>query len=373
MSWPVRADRSSTGPLRDVRVLDFSMLLPGPHCTMTLADLGADVIKVEPPGGEPARSLAEDTHAVVNRNKRSVTLDLKNLDGRRKALQLADDADVVVEGLRPGVAARLGIGYEQLRRRRPAVIYCSISGYGQSGPSSHRPGHDITYLAASGALSFTGHWSGPPRRTGVFVADLAGSTYATIAILAALRERDRTGEGSHLDVSLTDAAMAFAAPRGGVRPSDFHDRNRGVYPTNDLYETADGGHVAISAVEEKFWRVLRDTLTPYVSQIADPRFDTAENRHGLHGDELAALLARAFKRRTAREWADEFGERDVCVERVTPFHEATSNPHAIGRCVVATLHGQRHVLFPVARNGSSWGTLYATAPRAGQHTDDLGC
>src|SRR4051812_753402 len=206
-----RATDAHQSPLIDIRVLDLSQLLPGPFCTQILADLGAAVVKVEPPDGDPARGMPSDLFATANRNKASVDLDLKAPADRNACLRLAAASDVVVEGFRPGVVERLGVGYEDVRARNPGVVYCSISGFGRTGPRRDRPGHDANYLAASGALAYSGHWSEVPRRSGLPIADLAASCYGAIAILAALHERARTGLGGHIDLAMADAAMAFAS------------------------------------------------------------------------------------------------------------------------------------------------------------------
>ncbi|MFC4941875.1 CaiB/BaiF CoA transferase family protein [Pseudonocardia sp. GCM10023141] len=351
-----------SGPLADLRVLDLSAFLPGPFCAEVLADLGADVIKVEPPGGEPARSVTDGLHAVANRNKRGTVADLKDPVDRARVLDLAGGADVLIEGFRPGVVARLGVAYSDVCAVNPGIVYCSVTGYGQDGPKRDRPAHDLTLLAAAGALSFSPHWHGAPRRSGVPVADLAGATYAVIAILAALRDRDRTGRGCYLDVALADATLSFIAPRGGPM-LDRTDADRlGVYPTNDIYPTADGRQIAISAVEQKFWLRLRDALAPDAPAVADPCFDTPGQRHRTHGNALAALLTDVFATRRADEWIARLEAVDVCVELVRTVREAAESPQVQGRGIVQTLAGEHHVVFPVVRDGAVMGRLDRRAP-----------
>lgn len=357
-----RGHDAAAGPLRDLRVLDFSSLLPGPHCTGILADLGADVIKVEPPGGEAARLIDEGVFLAVNRNKRSVVADLKDPDGLARCLEMARHADVVVEGFRPGVATRLGVGYDEIKRMRPTVIYCSISGYGQNGPTRLRPGHDLTYQAVAGALSLCSSRDDGTRPPGIPIADMAGSVYAAIAILAALRERDRTGEGAHLDVSIVDATFALVAPRGGVSLCVTGSDLRADYPLNDLYETADGQLMAVSAIEQKFWLNLRDLLVAYEPGLRDSRFDTPAGRHRHHADELAGLLANAFSRRSAAEWVEHFGATDTSVERVATLAEAAEAPRVKSRGIVAVSGSERHVVFPVVNRGEPMGRFHHGAP-----------
>jgi crotonobetainyl-CoA:carnitine CoA-transferase CaiB-like acyl-CoA transferase len=367
--WPsAREEPGDVQPLSGLRVLDFSMFLPGPFCTQILSDLGADVIKVEPPGSDPSRRLRDGMHAVVNRNKRSVVVDLKQPAGREAVLALAASADVVVEGLRPGVADRLGIGYPDIARVAPMAVYCSISGYGQDGPDSGKAGHDLTFLAASGALSVSPHWGEPPRRSGVPVADLAASSYATISILVALRERERTGRGSRLDVAIADAALAFISPRCG--PSFSSPPDSASYPANDVFETADGARLAVAAVEEHFWRNLVAVLQAEAPELAGARFATPEGRHR-HGDELVTLLRSVFRRRTLTQWLDAFAGADVPVEPVISARAAADRPQVRRRGIVQSCAGEQQVVFPVLSDGMPLGRFRFPAPTAGQHDDIL--
>jgi alpha-methylacyl-CoA racemase len=368
MTWPAAPWADGTGPLADLRVLDFSVLLPGPFCTALLADLGADVIKIEAPGGDPARELGDGIHGVANRNKRSVAADLKTDEGRATCLRLAANADVVVEGFRPGVVDRLGVGYADIRRVNRSVVYCSVSGFGQHGPWRSRSGHDLTFLAASGALSFSSHWGEPPRRSGVPVADLAASTLATIAILASLRERDRTGQGCYLDAAIADAALAFISPRGGPDFALGADDQRSAYPTNDLFETADGELLAVSVVETKFWQRFRRTVLPYAPELGNARFDSPADRRR-HGDELKAILVAMFAGRTAAQWLALFADVDVAVQPVRTVAEAAHAEQTATRHIVQCCQGVEQVVFPVLRDDRPLGRLRSPAPALGAHTD----
>ncbi len=365
-----RLSNPDLSPLVDVRVLDLSQLLPGPFCAQILADLGAEVIKVEPPGGDPAREMPSDIFATANRNKASVDLDLKAPLDREACLRLAADTDVVVEGFRPGVVERLGVGYEDVCARNPAVIYCSISGFGRTGSRRDRPGHDANYLATSGALAYSGHWSEGPRRSGLPVADLAASCYGAIAILAALRERARTGVGCHIDLAMADAAMAFASVRGGRRLDLTDDGRAHLYPTNDLFSTADGAVLAVGAVEDRFWEQLRKVVSQAEPELLDVRFDTEPSRRR-HGDELKELLDRAFAQRTATEWLAALEEYDVPVELVESLETAATSPDARERGIVAHVDGEVHVLFPALRNGEPMGRFRRVAPALGEDRELL--
>src|SRR3954471_16793022 len=189
-------------PLDGVRVVDFSMFVPGPFASSILADLGADVIKVEPPRGDPGRGYVPVQFETENRNKRAIAVDLKHADAASVVEKLVTRAEVVLEGFRPGVAKRLGIDYETLRAYNGRLVYCSISGYGQNGPWRERPGHDVNYVAAGGGLAFPGQWLKPPVRSSLPLADMSGGSFAAIAVLSALYKRNETGQGAYLDLSL---------------------------------------------------------------------------------------------------------------------------------------------------------------------------
>jgi crotonobetainyl-CoA:carnitine CoA-transferase CaiB-like acyl-CoA transferase len=241
--------------LAGIRVLDLTIWRPGPYATQLLAEIGADVLKVEPPGGDPMRAYP-DLFASLNANKRSLLIDLKGEGGRARALELAADADVVIEGFRPGVVERLGVGYEEVRAVNPSVIYCSISGMGQDGALALAPGHDLNYQAWAGVLAPDG---GPPVVPAVPVADLAGGMAAAFGVCAALVRRLRTGEGERIDVAMADVLATWtgaAIPRAqGVDPSA-----RGV-PGYGTFETEDGRHLTLGVLtEDHFWRSLCDVL-----------------------------------------------------------------------------------------------------------------
>jgi crotonobetainyl-CoA:carnitine CoA-transferase CaiB-like acyl-CoA transferase len=346
-------------PLNGVRVLDLSIFLPGPFATQILGDLGADIIKVEPPTGDPGRTIGGGLFDTVNRNKRSLRLDLKDPEDRARCLELAATADVFVESFRPGVADRLGVGYGAVREAHPGIIYCSISGFGQSGPQRDRPGHDLVYLAGSGALSVPGHWGEVPRRSGVPLADLAAASYAAISILAALRGRETSGLGTHLDVAIQEAALAFASVRGG--PTLTNDPRDGahLYPANELFETSDGEMIALAAVEDHFVDRLRTALADVEPTLLDDRFDSHEGKRR-HADDLHALVAAAVHRLTAAEVVARVRAHDVPGERVRSIEQAADL--AEHRGIVARDGERRQVLFPVLSDGQPLGRVRNTAP-----------
>jgi crotonobetainyl-CoA:carnitine CoA-transferase CaiB-like acyl-CoA transferase len=352
-------------PLAGVRVLDFSLLLPGPFATLALADLGADVVKVEPPTGDFARQIPFAMFRMANRNKRSMTLDLKRPEAKCVVARLAAWADVAIEGFRPGVADRLGIGPEALAALNPRLIYCSLSGYGQTGPARDVPGHDLNYLAAAGALVLAGHWTEPPRRSGLPVADLAGGSYAAIAILAALHERQRTGRGVRLDLSLAEAAMSYAAIRHGLdldRTSRDH-----LWPTNDLFETADGGWIALGIVEEHFWRNFVAAARDLAPDLDEERYASEPERRRL-GDALAARMRETLGQRTTEDWLERFRRHDVPAQRVLTPAEASRSAQATVREMVLERDGERHIPFPVRADGKRGARLRNVAPAAGADT-----
>ena len=234
------------GLLSGVRVLDLSIWRPGPYATQLLAEMGAEVIKVEPPGGDPMRVYLE-LFASLNADKRSIELDLKSEEGRARALELAAEADVVIEGFRPGVAARLGVDDDAVRAVNPSVVYCSLSGMGQDGPLALAPGHDLAYMAWAGVLAPHG---GPPVVPAVPMADLAGGMAAAMAICAAVVRQLRTGEGERIDVAMTDVLATWTGAATNRTAHDEEDRagRRGV-PGYGTFETADGRHLVLGCAE----------------------------------------------------------------------------------------------------------------------------
>lgn len=332
-------------PLEDIRVLDLTRLFPGGFCTQLLADFGAEVIKVEdtgagdyirqaPPyyGGElDSGQTASALYLSLNRNKRSIRLDLKNDDGRAAFMKLVEGADVIVEGFRPGVAARLGVDFETVREVNPGVVYCSITGYGQDGPSRDRAGHDINYQAATGILAMTGLKGGQPVLPAVQVGDLGGGALpAAFGILTALFEKQRTGRGQLVDISMTDGAMAWLAMVAGRHFADGTNPKRGEMElTGGLacympYEAADGW-VACGALEPKFWRAFCEGSGH--PELIEHQFDPPCSP----GWEK---VAEVFKSRTRDEWKAFNDEHDCCIEPILEVGEALSSDLARERGMV---------------------------------------
>ena len=343
-------------PLQGVRVVDFSMFVPGPFCSSILADLGAEVIKVEPPKGDPGRSYVPVQFRMENRNKRGIAVDLKNPHAREIVERLVEKADVVIEGFRPGVAKRLGIDYETLRALKGDLVYCSISGYGQTGPWKDRPGHDVNYVAAAGGLAFPGGWLKAPARSSLPVADMAGGSFAAIAILAALKE----GKGARLDLSLFEAAFFMAAMRHGL--DDAADPRAHIFPVNDVFECADGGRLTLGVLEEHFWQ----NFVKLVPELADERFATDASRRA-NGDQLSALLEKVFKGKTSAQWAKLCEENDVPVDLcLTPAQSAK-----LAQMQERKAAARGFATFPVFANGSRGGELRGGVPKLGEHAREI--
>jgi crotonobetainyl-CoA:carnitine CoA-transferase CaiB-like acyl-CoA transferase len=366
-TWPARDDAGPEAPLAGLRVLDLSLLLPGPFCTQMLADLGADIVKVEPPAGDGSRTSPTEIHASANRNKRSIVLDLKSAEGRAHCLALAAAADVFIEGFRPGVVERLGVGVEQVRRVRPDIVYCSVSGFGREGPLASAPGHDVNYLAASGALAYSGDWRRTgAQRSGVPIADLSASMYAAVSILAALRRRDATGQGAHIDLSMTECAMAFASVRGGESQRIRDEDRLHLFPSNGLFRCGDGRSIALGVVEDAFWTRFARAIAHIDPQLAEPRFATEHDRRR-HGDELVERLDALFRSAGADEWSERLAAADVPVQTVLTLDEAVQTEQVRHRGVVSWHEGQRHILFPALWDGKPIAVIRNNPPGLGEH------
>jgi crotonobetainyl-CoA:carnitine CoA-transferase CaiB-like acyl-CoA transferase len=346
-------------PLDGIKVVDFSALIPGPFATAILSDLGADVIKVEPPGGDSGRSLLPAVFHATNRNKRSIALDLKHPDAKAVIERITRWTDIVIESNRPGVTARLGIDYASLSALNPALIYCSLSGFGQNGPWRAKPGHDIGYVGASGGLSYPGSWLGKPARSSIPIADMQGGSFGTIAILAALHERNKTGKGAQLDLSLYEAGLFCAALRHGI--AERTDPRAHIWPVNDLFETADGSRLILGIVEQHFWDSFRRAVKDLAPAVMDPKFDTDPSRRR-HGDELSMLLKDLFLKKTAQQWHELLEPQDVPVELPMTPAQASRTEYARAREAVAEVAGERHVLFPLWANGRRAGAIRRPTP-----------
>ena len=361
-------------PLAGVRVLDLTRLLPGPMCTSYLQALGADVVKVEDTGaGDYGRSLGSPGKVAtfftaVNRGKRSIAVDLKHPAGRATFMDLAAHADVVVEGFRPGVVSALGIDYARVAALNARVVYASISGHGQDGPRASAAGHDINYLGYAGVLDQIGVRGGPPAIPNLQIADLlGGAAMPAIAILGALYDAQRTGRGRSIDVAMTDASLAHnifslqsLADQGSVMPRG-DDLLTGGVPCYGVYATQDGRWLAVGALEDKFWRLLCDTL-------GCPELAPFGRARGNDGERTRAAIAAIFASAPLAHWMGRFGAVDCCVTPVLTLDEALADPQFVARGMVArTATGMPAYGAPFRVSDCAFDPLQP-APAQGEHT-----
>jgi alpha-methylacyl-CoA racemase len=321
-------------PLSGLLVLDFTTLLPGPLASLMLAEAGAEVLKIEKPGGEDARHFPpafdgeSAPFAMLNRGKTSLTLDLKSEADCKKLIPLIKRADILMEQFRPGVMTRLGLGYDEVHALNPRLIYCSISGYGQSGPRVHEAGHDINYIGNTGLLDLQPGPADRPVVPPALVADIAGGSFpAVINILLALRARDQSGQGCHLDIAMTDAMFTFvwAALAIGAATGKFPNPGElwlvGGSPRYQIYPAKDGKLVACGAIEQKFWMAFTKAIGLAAEFVNDLR-DSKATR-----DAVAKIIAT----RTSDEWRPIFAAADCCATILVPLEQAMRDPHFVER------------------------------------------
>jgi len=371
--------------LAGVKILDLSQGAAGPTCAMHLGDLGAEIIKIEPPGGEWGRRLgppfiagAAAAYLGMNRNKRSVVVDLKQEGGNEVVLRLADSCDVALESFRPGVAERLGIGYEAMTRRNPSLIFAAISAFGQEGPWRDRPGVDGVAQAMGGIMSVTGTEDAGPVKVGVPAADMAGGAFMTQAILAALFDRERTGKGQRVDVSLLDSLLAFQVVplsmylASGETPTRLGSAAPYAAP-NEAYATSDG-HVMVAAYTAKRWPALCEVLgRPDLA--SDPRFDDNAKRVGARA-ELNEVLAPVLATRTTAEWIEAFEAADILCGPILSYPELVESAQVqSGGMIVSVEHPAtdtvRSPRIPARISGSGELPDRPAPPIAGEHTTEV--
>ena len=371
-----------SGPLADalrgIRVLDLSRLLPGPYLTMVLADMGADVVKIEDPKvGDylrmypPGKGGMSGRYLAINRGKRSCTLDLKQPAARDAFLAMVERADVIVESFRPGVMDKLGLSYATLAAKNPRIVVCSISGFGQTGPYVDRAGHDLNYISLAGVLAMTGPAGGAPQMPGIQIADLAGGAlWSATSILAALVGRERTGKGAHLDISMCEGSLALlAAELGnqdcGAKPTRGTETLNGALAGYAVYRTKDGRYLSVGALEPKFWIALNQAIgrPPNVNEILGDAAQQAKVR---------AEITAIFESKTAAEWTQFFADKDCLVELVLELDELAAHP----------LHRAREVFFEIdggpgigkiqqVRTPVGTPSQASVPPRLGQHTHEV--
>jgi crotonobetainyl-CoA:carnitine CoA-transferase CaiB-like acyl-CoA transferase len=366
-------------PLQSIRVLDLSRLLPGPFCTMLLADFGAEVIKIEAPElGDYARHYEPkiDENSVMfhslNRNKKSVTLDLKTDEGKDQFLQMVGKADVVVESFRPGVMKRLGLDFPVLEKINPRLIYCAISGYGQTGPYAEMPGHDINYISYAGLLELMGEKDGKPIVPAVQVADLAGGAYpAVTGILLALLEREKSGKGQFIDISMMDGVISLlqsTLPNYLMKniPSKRGEQMlSGGLACYEVYQTKDGRWLAVGALEMKFWRV-------FCQKIGKPEWIPLLNEPDEVQYKLKHDIQTVMYTKTLAEWMDIFEDAEACVSPVLTFTEMVNHPQVQARRMFETIEQDgipvKHIGIPIKLSRTP-GKIRSAAPKLGEHTE----
>jgi alpha-methylacyl-CoA racemase len=368
-------------PLSGIKVLDFTAMLPGPMCTLFLADLGADVVKIEPPvTGEAGRGRPDAPTAYFllnNRNKRSLALNLKSPQAREVVFELAAGADILVEGFRPGAMGRLGLDYAAINAVNPRLVYCSITGYGQTGPLAHKAGHDTNYQSYAGTLGQNVIDGSRPSPGGFQIADLAGgSLSAAVGILAALFDVQRGGKGRHVDISMTDCTlalnvnpMAARLSNGGRSPVPGEDVTSGGLPCYRTYRTSDGRYLAFGALEPKFWSAFCRKVERQDLEVHG--WDMGSNRA-----EIIAEVAAIVASRTLEAWTVLLADVDACISPVLTLDEVLEHPNTKARGMVKQVPsaaGQQNTLqisCPIAMSDFAF-SVDRPPPQLGEHNNEI--
>ncbi len=354
------------GALSGITVIDLSRLLPGPYCTMILADHGARVIAVE----DPRYRDRGEYVAPVYRNKSHMTLDLKSDAGREIFLRMVGDADVVVEGFRPGVVTRLGVDYAAVCRVNPKIVYCSITGYGQTGPLRDTAGHDVNYLSRAGLLDLMGEKGRAPAIAGVQVADLVGGGMnGALGIVMALFHRQRSGEGQHIDISMTDGMLALLPTVQFFQALFGAEQTRGDtflahrYACYNTYATADGRYLCVGAVENHFWQNL-------CRHLGKPEYGPLQYDES-HRQTLVTFLRETFRQKPLDAWEQELQGLDVCVTPVRTVAEALHDPLFRAREMVSPTDPAAAALGVPVKLGATPGSVRTAPPAFGENTDQI--
>jgi len=379
--------------LEGVRILELTRVAPGTFCTMILGDLGAEVLKIEAPGpaefvgssispkGEENRKQA--AYFALNRNKKSIVLNLKAERGREIFYRLAQQADVIVEGFRPGVAQRLGIAYDTIKKLNSKIVYCSLSGYGQDGPYRTFPGHDINYISFAGALGLIGPPEGPPVIPLNLVADFAGaSLHGVIGILTALLARNKTGKGQYVDVAYMDGAislMTFFTTSyflDGIIPKRGETALHGAYPYYGVYQTKDGKYITLGCIEEHFWENLCRLLgrEDYISyHFSSEHF--VQKPEDTKWEEIHSFLKQTFLTKTRDEWFELLVQNDITAGKVYTLDEVFSDPQVLHRQMVIEVEhptlGKIKQVGITPKLSDTPGKVRSLSPLLGEHTDEI--
>lgn len=362
--------------LENIKVLDLSRLLPGAYCTQILADFGAEVIKVEQPEFgdyerwyEPKVGGYSALFASVNRNKKSITLNLKNEKEREQLIELVKNADVLVESFRPGVMERLGLSYQTLKEVNPGLVYCAITGYGQTGPYKSFAGHDVNYLSYAGLLYYQREEHGKPSIPVTQIADISGgSLNAALGILIALMYKQRTGNGQFIDISMTDGVIAMLQTilpnfLAGENIIPGHINLGSARASYTVYETADRRYLAVSALEPKFWQEFCQCIgrTDFIKKLDAP----AEVQ-----TEMKMEIEEIIRQKTLAEWMVIFKEKDACVSPLITLEELIVNPQVKEREMIIEAKNQKHIGMPIKLSDTP-GTIRTLAPKLGEHNIEI--
>ncbi len=372
------------GPLKGVRVLDFTWNLAGPYCTMILSDLGAEVIKIEnPEGGDPARKNfpyingKSSYFLSVNRGKKSVTVNLRHPRGRETVLELAKRCDVMVENFRPGVLDRLSLGYSAIREVNPQIIYAACSGFGQNSPYAHRPAYDVIVQGMGGTLSITGEAEGHPVRVGFSIGDIGGGIFTAIGILSALHEREKNGKGQMVDVSMLDCQIAFlenAFARffaTGEIPKPIGTRHP-VHTPFQAFSTKDG-FLVLAAAHEQWWQKLCQVLNR-PDLLKDDRFKDDKTRTKNHA-QLEVILSEITRGRTTADWVATMEQNDIPCGPVNTVVHVASDPHTAARNMIIQVKDSKDRKFKVVNSPIKLSEnpthIEKASPDLGEDTDDV--
>ena len=375
----------SDGPLTGLTVLDLTRVLSGPYCTMMLADMGARVIKIEQPGkgddtrgwGPPFQNGESSYFMSINRNKESLTLNLKHADGRRVLDSLLDKADVLVENFRPGAMERMGLGYADVSSRWPKLVYCSVSGFGQTGPRRNQPGYDAVMQGEGGLMSITGPADGPAYRLGIAIADITSGMFAAYGVAMALLARHRTGKGQFVDIGMLDSVAALLTYQAGIYFATGHAPTRmgNLHPTIVPYETLEAadGELVVAVGNDQLWRSV-NTLLGLEALTDDPRFATNQDRVK-HREELRPLLVERLRTKSVSEWMERLTAAGIPCGAVRDLEQVFTDPQILERAMVVALDhplvGAMKVLGVPIKLSDTPGAVRVPPPTLGQHTDQI--
>jgi formyl-CoA transferase/CoA:oxalate CoA-transferase len=378
-------NEQSDGPLTGLTVLDLTRVLSGPYCTMMLADMGARVIKIEQPGkgddtrgwGPPFQNGESSYFMSINRNKESLTLNLKHPDGRRILESLINKADVLVENFRPGAMARMGLGYDDISSRWPKLVYCSVSGFGQTGPRRNQPGYDAVMQGEGGLMSITGPADGPAYRLGIAIADITSGMFAAYGVAMALLARHRTGKGQLVDIGMLDSVAALLTYQAGIYFATDRAPTRmgNLHPTIVPYETLEAadGELVVAVGNDQLWRSFT-TLLGLEALTDDPRFATNKDRVK-HREALRPLLVERLQAKTVSEWIEGLTAAGIPCGAVRDLEQVFTDPQILERAMVVALDhpvvGAMKALGVPIKLSDTPGSVRVPPPTLGQHTDQI--